>query len=332
MKKPIIISLVLLLIIGLGGMLYYKNVTSHPFKGKEDIVVEVKEGYTFYDVLGELNNKKVVKNPLLTKIYVKANKISPKIVPGEFSISTASTMEEFIKVLEDPSLDQQNTSVTIPEGYTIEQIGSTLEEKGILKKDEFIKACKEYKAPEYISKQTEKRYILEGFLFPDTYKFKKNISGNEVIGAMQKRFKEVISAIEKENNIDIKDENLERVITKASLIEREVTSKEEKLLVSSVIDNRINIGMKLQIDATVLYALGEHKDALLYKDLEIESPYNTYYAQGMPIGPICSPGKDSIEAAIFPETTEFLYYITKDNLNHKFFKTYEEFLDYKNQQ
>lgn len=332
MKKPIIIVLIAFLIIGLGGMFYYKNVTSHPFKGKEDIVIEIKEGYTFYNVLGELNNKKVIKNPILTKLYVKLNKINPQIIPGEFSVSPTLTMDEFIKALEDPNLNQQNANVTIPEGYTVEQIGSTLEEKGILKKEEFIKACKEYKLPDYIAINTEKRYSLEGFLFPDTYRFKKNITGNEVIQLMHKRFLEVINTIEKEKNIDISNDTLESLITKASLIEREVTAKEEKLLVSSVIDNRIKIGMKLQIDATVLYALGEHKEALLYKDLEIQSPYNTYYVQGMPIGAICNPGKDSIEAALFPTSSEYLFYITKDNLNHKFFKTYEEFLNYKDEQ
>jgi UPF0755 protein len=331
-KKPIIISLVLFLIIGLGGMLYYKTSTSHPFRGSDEVVVEVKEGYTFYNVLEELNNKGVIINPTLIKFYVKLNKITPEIIPGEFNISPNSTIEEFVRILGDNNLNGKNINVTIPEGYTIEQIGSTLEEKGILKKDEFIKACEQYSLPNYVVNNTQKRYALEGFLFPDTYRLKENITGKEIIEIMHKRFLQVISAIEDEKHIKIDKEKLEEVIIKASIIEREVTLKEEKLLVSSVIDNRIKIGKKLQIDATVLYAHGKHKEVLLYKDLEIQSPYNTYYVKGMPVGAICNPGKDSIEAAIFPASSEYLYYVTKDNVNHKFFKTYDEFLNYQNQQ
>lgn len=331
MKKPIIIVLVLFLIIGMGGMLYYKTSTSHPFKSQDDIVVEVKEGYTFYNVLEELNSKGVIKNPTLIKLYVKLNNISPKIIPGEFDISPNLTIEEFVQILGDPNLSEKSINVTIPEGYTIEQIGTTLEEKGILKKEEFVKACEEYSLPEYIDNEAQKRYNLEGFLFPDTYKFKEDIAGKEIINIMHNRFLQVISTIEKEKNIKIEKDKLEEIAIKASIIEREVTLKEEKFLVSSVIDNRIKIGMKLQIDATVLYAQGKHKEVLLYEDLEIESPYNTYYVEGMPIGAICNPGKDSIEAAIFPESSEFLFYITKDNTNHEFFKTYDEFLNYKNQ-
>ncbi|MEG1365430.1 MAG: endolytic transglycosylase MltG [Cetobacterium sp.] len=331
MKKPIIIVLVLFLIIGMGGMLYYKTSTSHPFKSQDDIVVEVKEGYTFYNVLEDLNSKGVIKNPTLIKLYVKLNNISPKIIPGEFNISPNLTIEEFVQILGDSNLSEKSINVTIPEGYTIEQIGTTLEEKGILKKEEFVKACEEYSLPEYIDNEAQKRYNLEGFLFPDTYKFKEGITGKEIIDIMHNRFLQVISAIEKEKNIKIERDKLEEIAIKASIIEREVTLKEEKFLVSSVIDNRIKIGMKLQIDATVLYAQGKHKEVLLYEDLEIESPYNTYYVQGMPIGAICNPGKDSIEAAIFPESSEFLFYITKDNTNHEFFKTYDEFLNYKNQ-
>jgi len=330
-KKRIIISLVLLIGIIFGAFVYYKSATAHPFKGSEEIAVEVKEGYTFYNILEDLKNKNKVINPALIKLYVKLNSITPKIIPGEFNIPANSTIEEFVQILQNPDLNSNNINVTIPEGYTIEQIASTLEEKGIIKKDEFIKACKEFTLPDYISNSNEKRYNLEGFLFPDTYRLKPGMTGNEIINVMHKRFTEVINSIKKEKNIQIKNEDLEKIIIKASVIEREVTSKEEKSLVSSVIENRIKEGMKLQIDATVLYAKGVHKEVVLYSDLEIQSPYNTYYIYGLPVGAISNPGKDAIEAAIAPAQSDFLYYITKDNSKHEFFKTYEEFLNYKNQ-
>ena len=125
--------------------------------------------------------------------------------------------------------------------------------------------------------------------------------------------------------------DINEVMTIASLIERETMVDSEKAKVASVIYNRLEIGMKLQIDATVQYAMGESKQFLTYKDLEIESPYNTYQIDGLPPGPICSPGEASIKAALYPEDTDYIYYVlsaAKDG-THKFAKTGAEFQKYK---
>ncbi len=127
------------------------------------------------------------------------------------------------------------------------------------------------------------------------------MQGDKIIDKMLDRFNYVIKEIEKENNIKIKDEDMDKLIGMASVIEKEAEKDAERGKVASVFYNRIDKKMKMESCATVLYALGYHKDKLYYKDLKIKSPYNTYLNTGLPIGPICSPGKNSIKAALNPE-------------------------------
>ena len=143
---------------------------------------------------------------------------------------------------------------------------------------------------------------------------------------MLERFNTAIKEIEKENNIVIKNEDIDKIITIASMIEKEASEDIDRPLISSVIYNRLEKGMKLQLDATVLYAYGYHKDKLYYKDLEIESPYNTYLYKGLPIGPISNPGAPSIIAALKPENTDYLFYVLESDNKHYFTNNDEDFM------
>ena len=143
---------------------------------------------------------------------------------------------------------------------------------------------------------------------------------------MLERFNTAIKEIEKENNIVIKNEDIDKIITIASMIEKEASEDIDRPLISSVIYNRLEKGMKLQLDATVLYALGEHVDVVLNRHLEVDSPYNTYKYSGLPIGPIASPGIECIKAALLPAKTDNLYYILQKDGTHYFTKSYEDFL------
>lgn len=334
MKNKFVMTLCVMLglICGIGftGIVQYKSIENKPIinKGTED-TVKIDANYrTFSEVLA--NNKDVFRNELYIKIYNRLNNVSVSIYQGEYDVPKDITLDELIESLSNGTYNSSIRKVTIPEGYTVEKIALALENNDVISTEEFLKACKSYELPSYIKKVPGRRYALEGFLFPDTYHFQKGMSGNDIIKMMLNRFEQVIKNIEDKHNIKIKDSDLDSIITKASVIEREVSKVDEKPLVSSVIDNRLDNGMKLQIDATVLYALGEHKDRVLYSDLKIASPYNTYYTKGLPLGPISNPGSDSIEAALFPSDTDYIYYLTKDGTNHKFFKEYKDFLAYKN--
>ena len=215
---------------------------------------------------------------------------------------------------------------TVPEGYSIEDIASKLEDEGICSKNDFILAIKEYPLPSYVKPNEEKRYNLEGYLFPDTYIIEIGETPKEIINKMIKRFEEMLDEAIKATNVIVKDEDIETVVTIASMIEKEARLDNERPTIASVIVNRLNIDMKLQIDATVIYALGEHVDTVTYDHLEIDSPYNTYKNYGLPVGPISNPGVESIKATLKPDSTDYLFYVLKDDNSHYFTNDDEDFL------
>lgn len=327
MKKRISVAIVCLIGVLLLGIIFYSNNAKHPFKTTEDFTIEIKEGDTLYSVIEILKREKKLKNPTLVKLYIKQKKLTPNIKPGSYSITKDASVEEFISMLEDFNLDKSNIKVTIPEGYDIDKIAVALEEADVITKDEFIAAVKEYKLPSYIKTNDERKYDLEGFLFPDTYGFKKGVSGEEIIKTMNGRFDEVMKELTKEKPLN--DEELYNIITMASIVERETSNPKERDIVASVFYNRIKEDMKFQSCATVLYALGKHKDKLYEKDLEVDSPYNTYLVKGLPVGPISSPGREAIKAAINPAETNYLFFVSNNDGTHFFTDDYEEFLKVK---
>lgn len=235
------------------------------------------------------------------------------------------SFNDFLSVLTDGKVSDYK--VTFPEGYTVEDIAKKLEESKVCTKDEFLKVVKEYPLPSYIKPNNERKYELEGFLFPDTYAIPKGTTPKQIIEMMLNRFEGVISEIQSELGITIPKEEYEKYVIVASMVEKEARDDSERAEIASVIYNRLQKGMPLQIDATVLYALGEHKDTVLYKDLKVDSPYNTYKIKGLPVGPICNPGKPSLLAAIKPAKTDYIYYLLNPSNNkHYFANNYEDFL------
>lgn len=316
--KKIIWCLIFVIVIGgsVGGFMFYRTIKS-PFTTSEEIHVEVKQGDSLLSILERLKSEDKLKNYTMTKIYFKLKAKNVTLSKGNYVVKGDCTLKEFLETLSEGGLSVQ---VTIPEGSDIEKIAEILQEKDIISKEEFIKAVNEYELPDYIKKDEGERYALEGYLYPETYTFSKGISGKEIIDSMLSQFRKVIDDIERENNIVIRDDSLEKVVTKASMIEKESRVDKDRALISSVIDNRMKINMKLRLDATVLYALGKHKEKVYYKDLEVKSPYNTYYITGYPVGAISSPGKKSLEAAVMPATTDYKFYLLKtDGSNEHYF-------------
>lgn len=316
MKKKLSIILIIILAIILGCVFYYKDVTSKPLKG-EVATVEVESGDSFYKVLNKLDKQGMLKNRSLLGIHVKLSGVKTNIVPGVFEIPGDAKLEEMIEILGQST--NEGITVTIPEGYDIERMADLFEEKGMFTKSEFIDAVKAYPLPSYIPESSERRYDLEGFLFPDTYFFDKDAKPASVVGTMFKTFESKVKPL-------VEDENdIYEIVTKASIIEGETRVDEERPIVASVINNRLNIDMMLQIDATVIYALGEHVSTVLYEHLNVDSPYNTYKNYGLPVGPICSPGLASIKAAINPADTNYLYYVLETEDHHYFTDNYTDF-------
>lgn len=326
MKKIGVIIAFLVVCIAAGNY-QYKKIIQHPIKVDKDVHVTVKDGDTLYNILDDLNQNGAIKNSNILKFYIKRNGVKSNVHPGKFFIPKDATVIELITVLSTIGNDKDIIKVTIPEGYDINGIAKVLEKKGIITTEKFIDSCKSYKLPTYITEKENRKYNLEGFLFPATYDLKANMSGNEIIKLMLDKFYSTIEEINKENAIDMK--KLDNIIIMASIIESETSDKNERDKVSSVFYNRLKIDMPLQSCATVLYSLGKHKDKLLDKDLEVESPYNTYIVKGFPIGPISNPGKDSIKAALSPATTNYLYFVSTNDGKHFFTDDYNKFLEVK---
>lgn len=310
----------------------YNKAIKKPLKSDgKSIMIEVSQGEGFYDVLNRLDKENKISNKLLIKVKLSIDKRNIKLSEGIYEIETDATLDELITSLESTSENKELIKLTIPEGYSIDEIADAVEKEGFCSKEEFINAIKQYTLPDFIKVNNKKRYNIEGFLYPDTYLIKKGSDANQIIKIMLSRFEQVLNQVKDETGINIKDEEIEKVITIASMIEKEARFDVDRPLISSVIYNRLEKDMKLQLDATVLYSLGYHVDVVLNKHLEVDSPYNTYKYKGLPLGPICSPGIKSIKAALIPTKTDYLYYILQKDGTHYFSNNYDDFLKKKNE-
>ncbi|MGL4850294.1 MAG: endolytic transglycosylase MltG [Clostridium sp.] len=325
LKKIIIgiVIIVILIIAGVGGYAY--SVIKKPFTSNGNVNITIKGGEGFYSVLDDLRNSGLMKNETVVKAYVKVMGITPKITPGEYTIKNDVTLDQFINILNT----QDTIKVVIPEGYTVDKIADTFQNLGLFSKEQFISALEKYPLPSYVKNVKGRRYALEGYLFPDTYEFNRGETPDNVIKTMLNTFQISLKKAEKATGVTLKEDQIDGVVTKASVIQGEAKTLKDMKNVSSVIDNRIKANMPLQMDATVIYAMGKHVDKVYYKDLKIDSPYNTYKYKGLPIGPICNPGIEALEAAMAPANTNYLYYILNGPNEHFFTNSYQEFLKQK---
>lgn len=318
------VPVIIIVVLFISFLISFINVIKKPLKTSDDIVIKVDEGDSFYSIIESLSDGGKLRGVPFIKTYVKVLDKNIEVKQGEYVLQKDISLDKLIETLTSES-SLNTVNFTVPEGYTIEDIGEKLEEEGICSKEDFILAVKEYELPNYVKVNSEKKYNLEGYLFPDTYLINIGETPKDIITKMITRFEEMFKKAMEETNTTVKDEDIETVITIASMIEKEARLDSERPLISSVIMNRLNDGMMLQIDATVIYALGEHVDIVLYKHLEVDSPYNTYKNYGLPVGPISNPGLESIKASLKPEDTDYLFYVLQDDESHYFTNSYEDF-------
>ena len=324
-KKIVNVTTIIVIMIIIITIWQCFKIVDTPLKIKDEEIIEVAEGDSFYGVLNKLSEEDKIKNEFLVKLYLKIRGIKPEVLAGTYKLDKSMTLDEIITLLSNDSTIGK-IYITIPEGYTIDDIAEKLEENNICNSKEFIDSVKNYELPKYISNNPNKRYNLEGFLFPDTYSFNKNENADFIIKTMLNRFEKVWQEIVEDLNISIPEEEIEKKVNVASIIEKEAVVDSERSFISSVIYNRIAIGMPLQIDATVIYSYGYHIEKMYEKYLEIDSPYNTYMYYGLPIGPISNPGRASLMAALKPEKTDYLYYLLESEYTHYFTDNYDDFL------
>ncbi|OPY57445.1 MAG: putative aminodeoxychorismate lyase [Pelotomaculum sp. PtaU1.Bin035] len=270
-----------------------------------------------------LQQNKMVRSAVVFSLYARWKGMDGQIKAGEYMLNDRLSTPEVLFELVDGRLAVQ--SFTVPEGFTTAQIADLLVSKGLINRDRFLEAvANENFNYSFIRglPQDEKR--LEGYLFPDTYQVARGSSERFIIEMMLKRFEMEISELDYLELAQRAGLTLRQAVTIASLVEREAKIEGEKPLIAGVIRNRLDKSMLLQVDATVQYALGTHKPEIYYKDLEVNSPYNTYQAHGLPPGPIAMPGKSSLLAAVKPAETSYLYYVAKPDGSHAFANNLEE--------
>ncbi|MDI9479977.1 MAG: endolytic transglycosylase MltG [Bacillota bacterium] len=256
--------------------------------------------------------------------YCRKEGLDSQLKAGHYIFKRSQSVSEIAGDIARGAVVTQ--SITIPEGYTVDQIGRLFVKQGLFTEAEWQEALEadySFAFLEGVSPQAD--HALEGFLFPDTYVIPEDITTQEMIQHMLATFdhlwQEKLAAAADENNLTINE-----TVTLASLIEREAQVGSEREVISGVIHNRLARGMLLQIDATVLYCLPNHKEVVTYADLEIDNPYNTYKYLGLPPGPIANPGLASLEAALHPQEHNYLYYVARGDGSHHFSVTYEEHL------
>ena len=324
-KKIVNVTTIIVIMIIIITIWQCFKIVDTPLKIKDEEIIEVAEGDSFYGVLNKLSEEDKIKNEFLVKLYLKIRGIKPEVLAGTYKLDKSMTLDEIITLLSNDSTIGK-IYITIPEGYTIDDIATKLEENNICSSEDFINSVKNYDLPAYVSNNPNKRYNLEGFLFPDTYSFNENENADFVVKTMINRFEEVWQELVQSLNLSIADDEIEKIVNVASIIEKEAVVDSERSLISSVIYNRIAIEMPLQIDATVIYSYGYHIEKMYEKHLEIDSPYNTYMYYGLPIGPISNPGRASLMAALKPKETDYLYYLLESENTHYFTDNYDDFL------
>jgi UPF0755 protein len=300
-------------------------------KSTEEMEFKVASGATTDDIATALEEEGLTRKAFYFKIHSKLVGNDGRYREGIYALTKAMSMDKIMQTLIDGTKNTNVVKFTIPEGLTTKQTVAALVKKGLGTEEEFWNEIKNGKFDyKFLADAPKGENRLEGFLYPQTYEVFKQATPHDVIEVMldqfDKEFTEEDYAKAKEVNLTV----YEAVIV-GSMIERETAVEDEKPLVARVIYNRLKINMRLQIDATIQYALPEVKKFLTYDDLKIDSPYNTYTHDGLPPTPICSPQISSIKAALYPADNDYLYYVMKPEMNgsHNFAATESEFNKYK---
>ncbi|SHK08253.1 endolytic transglycosylase MltG [Desulforamulus aeronauticus] len=293
-----------------------------------NVLIQVAPQSHTGEIAEKLKEQKIIRSATAFRLYARYHKLDSQIKAGLYMLNPAMSTEEILTILVHGKTATK--TFTIPEGYTLKQITNSLADKGLIREELFsdLLVTGKYDYPFLKGLPTgEKR--LEGYLFPETYNISLDSTEKDIINVMLAGMDRQIKELKLEERARALNLTLHQVMTIASMIEREASKDEDRTLISSVIHNRLRKDMLLQIDATVEYALGGHREKIYYKDLEVDSPYNTYKYKGLPVGPIAAPGKESLVAAVTPAQTEYLYYLAKPDGYHVFAKTYAEHMQNK---
>lgn len=323
MKKLAGIFLILLLLgVSTAAFLYldlmkFADYPSNPEQSKTAVVV-INPGQQFKTIPVYLHQLGILKQPFKFGIYARIKHLDKRIKAGEYMLSSAMSPKEILHKFVSGKVHLYK--VTIPEGYSLNQIAAVVAGTGLATEEAFMKAVYDADLVHSFGINADS---FEGYLFPDTYYFSKGIPVEKIIAAMVNRFHSQFKPEWKERAEKI-GFSIHEIVTLASVIEKETGAPSERSVISSVFHNRLKKKMRLESDPTVIYGIEGFDGNLTREHLNTQTPYNTYRNRGLPPGPIANPGFAAIESALYPDDTSFLFFVSKGDGSHKFSTTISE--------
>ncbi|SFK68530.1 UPF0755 protein [Paenibacillus sp. 1_12] len=337
--KTVIVTLIVILLVlaiatAAGFVWYVKQALQPVPESSEPKNISIPPGMSPLSIAQELERQGLIRSARAFTYYLKYVQQGSKFQAGEYELLPGMTNDAIIDTFNKGLIvKEQGIKLTIPEGYTVKQIADKVHQQfGI---DPAIFMQKEQQDNGFTAQVFNKvtnhdklRSRLEGYLFPETYEWSKDIKVEDMLNNMMLELDRKLEQLPDnwQQKLADRGQSFHEMLTIASLIEREAVLDEERPLVSGVIHNRLRKNMELQIDATVQYLFDKPKDRLFEKDLQMDSPYNTYLHKGLPPGPIASPSLSSIKAALYPADNSYLYYVTKKDGTkaHYFGETFDQ--------
>ncbi len=316
-KKLVLVGLVAGIVALLSILVFLE--LNKPVGGSEAVqLVDIAPGTAFTQVSHLLHQRGLIEPEWFFQMLGRVQQLDRKIMPGEYELHAGMRPTELLDHLVRGEVYEH--SVTIPEGYTVVQIANILDQKGLAAKQEILRLNRDQS---FIQSLNIQATSLEGYLFPDTYRFARYTPPESIVRTFVSRFHEVVTP-ELLAQAESMGMTFQEVLTLASVVEKETGLATERALVSGVFHNRLRKNIPLQSDPTVIYAL-EYFDGNIRKaDLSVNSPYNTYKVRGLPPGPIANPGLASIRAALYPTPSDFVYFVSRNDGSHKFSVTLAE--------
>lgn len=324
--KLIIFLFILFIILGMAaGAIYgYYQIYGSVGRSNEAVVFEVEKGMGVKKIAENLEKQKIIRSAFWFKAYIWYKNQSSDLQAGEYSISLNLNVPEVISVISGGKVVLDEKQVTFPEGFNLNQIKERLLEQGFSAAD-FIdqKKIGDFQVQYKFLSELPPDSGLEGFLFPDTYRFKNDITKEEVIKKFLDNFENKLTPNLREEMFR-QNKSIDEILKLASIVQLEAANENEMPMLAGVFLNRLKINMPLQSDATVNYATGKKMRQATIDDTKIDSPYNTYLRIGLPPAPVCNPGLAAIKAVIYPQTSDYLYFLHPMNGSAIFSRTLDE--------
>jgi len=324
-NKILIGFLVFLLGLGVFSYFYVKSQLFTPLSGdSSEKTFEIKEGQGVLEIVDNLRKEGLAKNKWITIGYLKFKKIDKQLKAGVFLLRKNQSPVEVFEAISSGKTALKK--ITIIEGWTEKEIADYLDERGLVKKSDFLESAKKKKQEYDFLEGAE---TLEGYLFPDTYYIPYKSTADDIIKKMLDNFDKKLTN-EIKNEINKQGRSIRDVSILASVVEKEVYKEQDRKIVAGLFLKRISQGKPLEADSTINYITGKDLAQPSYSDTRQDSLYNTYLHKGLPPGPICNPSLSSILAAVYPEDSPYLFYLNRQDTKETIFsETYEEHLENK---